>query len=70
LDLKTKLGTYLEEGRLRVEAARGFVVVPSPESVSGARRNLVRIEGGCVGDDGEAESEVFSVLEKRGRRLE
>jgi len=53
-----------------VEAARGFVVVPSPESVSGARRNLVRIEGGCVGDDGEAESEVFSVLEKRGRRLE
>jgi len=38
-------------------------VVTSPESVSGARRNLVRIEGGCVGDDGEVESEVFSLLE-------
>jgi len=33
--------TYLEGGKLRVEAARSSVVVALPESVSRARRDLI-----------------------------
>jgi len=36
--------TYLEGGRLRVEATKVSVVVTFPESVSGARRDLIMEE--------------------------